>query len=95
MNRSLTKRSALAIAGLLACGATLHSATGLDSLGQLQPVAPAPADAFAFVRLDHGVQLRVAGLTKNILFYGPGIVQERCEACFERALPPGRTKEAP
>ncbi len=27
--------------------------------------------------------------------YGPGIVQERCEACFERALPPGRTKEAP
>ncbi len=75
MNRKFTQRSALTLAGLLACGATLHSATGLDSLGQLQTVAPAPADTFAFVRLDHGVQLRVAGLTKNVLFYGSGIVR--------------------
>jgi alpha-D-xyloside xylohydrolase len=54
----------------------LVAATGLDRHGHLQAVAPAtPADGFAFTRLDHGVQLRVAGLTKNILFYGPGIVR--------------------
>jgi len=77
MNRSLTKRSAIALIGLLSGGVALHSANGLDSAGHLQAVALAiaPADGFAFVRLEHGVQLRVAGLTKNILFYGPGLVR--------------------
>jgi len=59
MNRELTKRFAPALVGLLVCGTPLHSATGLDSHSHLQAVAPAsPADGFAFVRLDHGVQLR-------------------------------------
>ncbi len=55
----------------------LVAATGLDPNNHLQAVATAttPADGFAFVRLDQGVQLRVAGLTKNILFYGPGIAR--------------------
>ena len=55
--------------------------TGLDAAGQLQsvgsvPAAGAPAAAgFAFTRLENGVQLRVKGVTKNVLFYGPRTVR--------------------
>lgn len=71
------KHPPLTLAGLFMFCVALHAATGLDPNSHLQVVAPAstPADVFTFVRLDHGVQLRVAGLTKNILFYGPGIVR--------------------
>ncbi len=50
---------------------------GLDPDGHLQAVASMPgvADGFSFARLEHGVQLRVAGVTKNVLLYGPGIVR--------------------
>lgn len=54
------------------------AATGLDAAGQLTAVASAAgADttAFSFTRLDHGIQLQVAGVTKNVLFYGPSIVR--------------------
>lgn len=35
----------------------------------------APPDAFSFSRVDHGVQLRAGGITKNVLFHGPSIVR--------------------
>ncbi len=64
-------------AGAAVPATRLVAATGLDPIGQLQVVSPAtaPADGFAFARLDHGVQVRVAGIAKNVLFYGPGIVR--------------------
>jgi len=68
----------LASLGLFGAAAPLPAATGLDAAGQLAAVAPATAagaDAFSFTRLDSGVQLRVAGVTKNVLFYGPSIVR--------------------
>ena len=61
--------------GLLLAPVGAIAASGLDLSGHLRPVGAAPADDFAFVRLDHGLQLRVAGVTKNVLFYGPGIVR--------------------
>ncbi len=44
--------------------------TGLDQIGQLQSVVNATKEGFNFARLENGVQLRVNGITKNILFYG-------------------------
>ncbi|HPN99531.1 MAG TPA: glycoside hydrolase family 31 protein [Opitutaceae bacterium] len=61
--------------GLLLAPVGAIAASGLDLSGHLRPVGAAPADDFAFVRLDHGLQLRVAGVTKNVLFYGPAIVR--------------------
>jgi alpha-D-xyloside xylohydrolase len=49
--------------------------TGLDAAGQLKVVAPLDANKLSFVRLQSGVQLRVNGITKNILFYGPTTVR--------------------
>src|ERR1035437_5400726 len=49
--------------------------TGLDKVGQLQPVVKATADGFSYVKLENGVQLRANGVTKNILFYGPTTVR--------------------
>ena len=56
------------------CG-PLRAASGLDDAGQLQSIAGAPADGFSFVRLEHGVQLRVGSITKNVIFYGPTTVR--------------------
>jgi len=56
--------------------------TGLTPEGQLKPIAAA-TDGFSFIRLESGVQLRVNGLTKNVLFYGPGTVRVNAN--------PGRT----
>lgn len=67
MNRSLPT-AILFLVTSLAAGA---APTGLDKVGQLQPVASAAADGFSYVRLKNGVQLRANGMTKNILFYGP------------------------
>ena len=75
MIRPLTTRSVYLLAGLLAGSPLLPAASGLDPAGHLQAVVNAPAEGFTFTRVDHGVQLRVAGVTKNILFYGPGIVR--------------------
>jgi alpha-D-xyloside xylohydrolase len=68
-------RSSLAVAAAFCCCAALHAQTGLDSAGQLQAVPAAAHDGFSFVRLRSGVQLRADGITKNVLFYGPGIVR--------------------
>lgn len=64
-----------ALTGLLWSGVPLSAATGLASAGQLEPLVSAKQDGFAFTQLDNGVQLCVAGITKNVLFYAPGIVR--------------------
>jgi alpha-D-xyloside xylohydrolase len=61
---------------LVVCG-ELHAApfTGLDSHGNLQTVVAAQGEGFACQQLENGVQLRVNGLVKNIIFYGPDTVR--------------------
>jgi alpha-D-xyloside xylohydrolase len=49
--------------------------TGLDKYGHLQSAPVAGHDGFAYVRLSDGVQFRVGGVTKNVIFYGPGTVR--------------------
>lgn len=71
MNKSLIA-SILVLSSSLALQA---APTGLDKVGQLQPVVQAAAAGFSFVRLENGVQLRANGVTKNILFYGPTTVR--------------------
>ncbi|HLP01223.1 MAG TPA: TIM-barrel domain-containing protein [Opitutaceae bacterium] len=75
MTRSFDIRRLFVLAGLLVSNAPLPAASGLDTVGHLLPISASPVDGFAFARLDNGVQLRVAGLAKNVLFYGPGIVR--------------------
>ena len=72
----MTKNMLILLSGL-AVG--VHAApTGLDPVGQLS-LAPAltaaDAGAFAYARLEHGVQIRVGETVKNILFHGPDIVR--------------------
>ena len=50
--------------------------TGLDNNGHLQAVSLPDGNAFAYARLRSGVQIRVGGVTKNVIFYGPGTVRE-------------------
>lgn len=49
--------------------------SGLDANGHLAAVAAGQGDGFSFTRLESGIQIRVAGITKNILFYGPETVR--------------------
>ena len=49
--------------------------TGLDANGHLASVLTGQSSAFAFVRLRSGVQFRVNGITKNLIFYGPETVR--------------------
>ncbi|MGF7149993.1 alpha-D-xyloside xylohydrolase [Sphingomonas zeicaulis] len=51
------------------------ASTGLDARGHLQGVIPAAARGFAFIRLAQGVQIRVGGVTKNLIFYGPATLR--------------------
>ncbi|WAC46843.1 PA14 domain-containing protein [Asticcacaulis sp. SL142] len=60
----------------LMSGVALAAApSGLDANGHLMGVV-APSEAgFTFTRLTNGVQVRYAGVTKNIIFYGPEAVR--------------------
>ena len=49
--------------------------TGLDANGHLASVLTGQSSAFTFVRLRNGVQFRVNGVTKNLIFYGPETVR--------------------
>ena len=52
--------------------------TGTNPAGQLQlarELASAKPEAFAFTKLQTGIQLRVGDVVKNVLFYGPDIVR--------------------
>lgn len=74
--KNYPKIKLLAVALMLGAQPVLRAApTGLDKAGQLQPVVQAAGDGFAHVRLEHGVQFRAQGITKNILFYGPTTVR--------------------
>lgn len=68
-------RLILAIIGILSFGTALHAQTRLDSVGQLRLVASSSHDGFIHVRLENGVQFRANGITKNVIFYGPGTVR--------------------
>lgn len=53
-------------------------ASGLNRAGQLLEVpthSGAQSKGFAFARLQNGIQIRVNGQSKNVLFYGPDIVR--------------------
>ncbi|MEO7933716.1 MAG: TIM-barrel domain-containing protein [Chthoniobacterales bacterium] len=58
-----------------AVGALAQVPTGINDAGQLVEIASVETPGFTFAKLQSGVQIRVGGLTKNILFYGPGIVR--------------------
>lgn len=74
-----TQSLAWAFGAVVCAGNAFASlSTGLDPAGQLLPtkeISSSPAQSFAFAKLANGIQLRVNGLTKNILFYGNGIVR--------------------
>ncbi|RZJ08983.1 MAG: DUF5110 domain-containing protein [Rubrivivax sp.] len=50
--------------------------SALDATGQLRALPlDGPADGFAWKRVAEGLQFRVGGLAKSVLFYGPGLVR--------------------
>ena len=60
---------------LLCMVSLLHAApTGLDDNGHLKAVE-IKTDGFSCVRLENGVQLRIGGIVKNLIFYGPTTVR--------------------
>jgi len=72
--------------GLLACAsastlgasapASSRPPSALDAAGQMRAVPMSAAqDGFAWMRVAEGVQFTVAGMTKGVLFYGPGLVR--------------------
>ena len=78
----MEKHTALSAFALLAVLATSANAdagppAGLDANGHLLPVAAPTAlpAAFSYSRIAHGVQVRVGGVTKNVIFYGPATVR--------------------
>jgi len=75
MKTRLLLKSACAVAWLLSLGLALHAATGLDPVGQMQTVPGLVGDGFSFARLENGVQFRANGITKNVIFYGPGTIR--------------------
>ncbi|HEY9027071.1 MAG TPA: TIM-barrel domain-containing protein, partial [Burkholderiaceae bacterium] len=69
---------ACASAGPLASPAEAAAAlpSALDAAGQLRALLTAHgSDGFAWTRVAEGVQFRLGGLTKSVLFHGPGLVR--------------------
>ncbi len=64
----------MALVAALSGNVTAASPTGLDAHGHLLPVV-APAASFSYAQLEHGVQIRVGNVTKNVIFYGPMTVR--------------------
>ncbi|WP_137898769.1 TIM-barrel domain-containing protein [Sphingomonas sp. 2SG] len=64
---------ALASAPAVAQGGAVP--TGLDPLGQMQPLVSPDAAAFHVTRLRNGVQFRLNGVTKSVIFYAPDVVR--------------------
>jgi alpha-D-xyloside xylohydrolase len=54
--------------------------SGLDANGHLLAVPAKGRDGFDYARLQHGVQFRVGGIVKNVIFYGPGTVRVNANA---------------
>jgi alpha-D-xyloside xylohydrolase len=55
--------------------ATAAAQTGLDANGHLLQASLPASAGFTYARLQDGVQFRVNGVTKNVLFYGPDTVR--------------------
>jgi alpha-D-xyloside xylohydrolase len=71
-----TALPAFALLAVLSGSAGATSLAGLDANGHLMPIAAAPAAAaFSYTPIEHGVQVRVNGVTKNVIFYGPATVR--------------------
>ena len=74
-------KTILAASLALAAGCGAHAAavapaaSGLDKNGHLLSLPFAARDGFGFVRLQHGVQFRIGGITKSVIFYGPDTVR--------------------
>ncbi len=66
--------STVALLAILAGSANAKLPAGLDANGHLKPVAAAAA-SFSYSLIEHGVQVRVGGVTKNVVFYGPATVR--------------------
>src|SRR5687768_5199167 len=69
--------AALAAAPALSSMAAEPASTpprGLDANGHFRAVA-LPPNGFAYARLREGVQLRVNGVSKNLIFYAPDTVR--------------------
>lgn len=64
----------VALLAMLAGGAAAHAPAGLDTNGHLMAIASTEAP-FSYARLEHGVQIRAGGMTKNVIFYGPSTVR--------------------
>jgi alpha-D-xyloside xylohydrolase len=64
----------LAVLALLSGRADARPPAGLDANGHLVQLA-APAASFSYAPIEHGVQVRVGGVTKNVIFYGPATVR--------------------
>lgn len=76
--RELFGLMACASAGALAApvGKAATQASALDAAGQLRALPmQAPEGGFAWQRVAEGVQFRLGGMTKSVLFYGPGLVR--------------------
>lgn len=80
--RELFGLMACASAGALAApvGKAATQASALDAAGQLRALPmQAPTQVheggFAWQRVAEGVQFRLGGMTKSVLFYGPGLVR--------------------
>jgi alpha-D-xyloside xylohydrolase len=76
--RDLFGLVACASAGALAAPAGQASApaSALDAAGQMKALpAGAAGDGFVWQRVAEGLQFRVGGLTKGVLFHGPGRVR--------------------
>lgn len=69
--------TAVALAVSTGC-ASAAPPTGLNAAGQIVPLSNPSQDSrtgFAFTQLESGIQIRLNGQTKNVLFYGPQIVR--------------------
>lgn len=80
MNPLVTKLriSRLAIGRAILTTSASAAPTGLDPVGQLQLTdkhATVNPESFAFTQLQNGIQFRVGGMVKNVLFYGTDIVR--------------------
>ncbi|WP_386815061.1 glycoside hydrolase family 31 protein [Lysobacter gummosus] len=49
--------------------------SALDAAGQLQRLVIKPRFGFGWLRVAGGVQFQTGGITKSVLFYGPGIAR--------------------
>ena len=67
----------LSLSSMTPCGFAAPP-TGINGAGQLvltEGLARNNPGGFAYARLQSGVQIRVNGTVKNVLFYGPEIVR--------------------